>query len=115
MKMKRSTARERKSRFGYWVGAAVLALLLLGGMSIPASAGNVHLSFGIGVPLPVYSYPAYPAYPPPAVVYPPAYYAAPVYPPVVVTGFYGGYYRGGHGHYHRGHGHGHGRGHWKHR
>ena len=113
MKMKRFTARNRKSLLGCWAAAAVLALLLVGGMATPASAGNVHFSFGIGLPLPVpvYSYPAYPVYP--AVSYPAPYYYAPSYP-VVVGGYYGPRYYGGwrgHGHYRHGHHGYHGRRH----
>ena len=81
-------------RFG-WIGAGILAFVLMGATPKAAEAGGVHLSFGVGIPVyaapyPAYSYPSYGYYG----------YAPPVvYPPVAIGGYWnhgGGYgYRGG--------------------
>jgi hypothetical protein len=99
--MKRLLADGRKARVGRWACAAALALVFVGAMATPARAGGVHLSFGIGIPVPVYAYPSYPTVVHP---YPPPYYAygaPPVYPPVWFSGHYRSHHSwGGHGHHH---------------
>jgi hypothetical protein len=95
-------------RFGLFIGLGLSIIALIA--PLPAHAGGVHLSIGIGIPAPVYVAPppavVYPApvliQPPPAMVYPPpVVYTAPcdVYgrplPPGLAKKYYG--YHPGHG------------------
>ena len=94
-------AMKRMRLLGWTFGMMIFSMASLA-LPLPASAGGVHVSIGLGVP--VYPAPVVVA-PPPAVVYPAPVVVAPppvVYgaPPVVVGGYYGTRHRPWRHHHH---------------